>query len=99
MFYFSSRRRHTRCALVTGVHTCALPIFGGIDIVVNNASAIWLAGTADTPMKRFDLMHQVNTRGSFVTTQACLPYLAKAANPHVLMLSPPPSLEDRKNVV
>ena len=66
--------------------------FGGIDIVVNNASAIWLAGVEDTPMKRFDLMHQVNTRGTFVVTQACLPYLKKAANPHVLMLAPPPSL-------
>ena len=67
--------------------------FGGIDIVVNNASAIWLAGTADTPMKRFDLMHQVNTRGTFLVTQACLPYLKRAANPHVLMLSPPPNLD------
>ena len=67
--------------------------FGGIDIVINNASAIWLAGTVDTPMKRFDLMHQVNTRGTFVTTQACLPYLKKASNPHVLMLSPPPNLD------
>ncbi len=69
--------------------------FGGIDILVNNASAIWLRGTADTPMKRFDLMHQVNTRGTFLCTQACLPYLRKAANPHVLMLSPPPSLEPK----
>ncbi|MGA9343030.1 MAG: NAD(P)-dependent oxidoreductase [Rhodanobacteraceae bacterium] len=69
--------------------------FGAIDIVVNNASAIWLSGTADTPMKRFDLMQQVNTRGTFVTTQACLPYLRKAANPHVLMLSPPPSLDPK----
>ncbi len=69
--------------------------FGGIDIVVNNASAIWLAGTADTPMKRFDLMHQVNTRGTFVTTQACLPWLEKAANPHVLMLAPPPILDPK----
>lgn len=67
--------------------------FGGIDIVVNNASAIWLAGVADTPMKRFDLMHQVNTRGTFLTTQACLPYLKKAANPHVLMMAPPPSVD------
>ncbi|MEO9080373.1 MAG: NAD(P)-dependent oxidoreductase [Rhodanobacter sp.] len=67
--------------------------FGGIDIVVNNASAIWLAGTADTPMKRFDLMQQVNTRGTFVVTRSCLPYLKQAANPHVLMLSPPPSLD------
>ncbi|MET0936528.1 MAG: NAD(P)-dependent oxidoreductase [Luteibacter sp.] len=67
--------------------------FGGIDIVVNNASAIWLAGVEDTPMKRFDLMQQVNTRGTFLTTQACLPYLKDAENPHVLMLSPPPSID------
>ncbi len=69
--------------------------FGGIDIVVNNASAIWLAGTSDTPMKRFDLMHQVNTRGTFLVTQTCLPYLRKAENPHVLMLSPPPNLDPK----
>ena len=69
--------------------------FGGIDIVVNNASAIWLAGVADTPMKRFDLMSQVNTRGTFLVTQACLPYLQRAANPHVLMLAPPPSLNPK----
>ena len=69
--------------------------FGGIDIVVNNASAIWLAGTAETPMKRFDLMHQVNTRGTFLVTQGCLPYLRQAANPHVLMLSPPLNLEPK----
>jgi citronellol/citronellal dehydrogenase len=69
--------------------------FGGIDIVVNNASAIWLAGTADTPMKRFDLMHQVNTRGTFLVTQSCLPYLKQATNPHVLMLSPPPNLDPK----
>jgi citronellol/citronellal dehydrogenase len=69
--------------------------FGGIDIVVNNASAIWLAGTADTPMKRYDLMHQVNTRGTVLVTQSCLPYLKQAANPHVLMLSPPPNLDPK----
>jgi citronellol/citronellal dehydrogenase len=69
--------------------------FGGIDIVVNNASAIWLAGTADTPMKRFDLMHQVNTRGTFLVTQSCLPYLKRATNPHVLMLSPPANLDPK----
>jgi citronellol/citronellal dehydrogenase len=67
--------------------------FGGIDILVNNASAISLTGTAETPMKRFDLMFDVNVRGTYACTQACLPYLkasAKAgANPHVLMLSPP----------
>src|SRR5690606_19684825 len=59
------------------------------------ASAIWLAGIADTPMKRFDLMHEVNTRGTFVTTKSCLPYLRKASNPHVLMLSPPPNLDPK----
>jgi citronellol/citronellal dehydrogenase len=69
--------------------------FGGIDVCVNNASAIFLAGTLDTPMKRYDLMHQVNARGTFATTQACLPYLLKAANPHVLNLSPPLSLKPR----
>lgn len=69
--------------------------FGGIDIVINNASAIWLAGTADTPMKRYDLMHQVNTRGTFLVTQSCLPYLKQAANPHVLMLSPPLNLDPK----
>ena len=69
--------------------------FGGIDILVNNASAIWLAGVEGTPMKRFDLMHQVNTRGTFLATQACLPYLKRAANPHVLMLAPPPTLDPR----
>ncbi|MEO7068299.1 MAG: NAD(P)-dependent oxidoreductase [Rhodanobacter sp.] len=69
--------------------------FGGIDIVINNASAIWLAGTAETPMKRFDLMHQVNTRGTFLVTQSCLPYLKKASNPHVLMLSPPLNLDPK----
>ncbi len=63
--------------------------FGGIDIVVNNASAINLANTRDIEMKRFDLMHQINTRGTFLVTKLALPYLEKAANPHVLMLSPP----------
>ncbi|MFN3868520.1 MAG: SDR family oxidoreductase [Hyphomicrobiaceae bacterium] len=63
--------------------------FGGIDICVNNASAIALTPIDKTDPKRFDLMFQVNTRGTLVTTQACLPHLAKAANPHVLMLSPP----------
>jgi citronellol/citronellal dehydrogenase len=63
--------------------------FGGIDILVNNASAISLTGTLDTPMKRFDLMHQINTRGTFACSQACIPHLAKAKNPHILNLSPP----------
>lgn len=69
--------------------------FGGIDILVNNASAIWLRGTLDTPMKRFDLMQQVNARGSFLCAQACLPYLLQAANPHILTLAPPPSLDPK----
>jgi citronellol/citronellal dehydrogenase len=70
-------------------------LFGGIDILVNNASAIWLRGALDTPMKRFDLMSQVNSRGSFLCAQACLPYLLQAANPHILTLAPPPSLDPR----
>lgn len=69
--------------------------FGGIDILVNNASAIWLRGTLDTPMKRFDLMQQVNARGSFLCAQVCLPHLLKAANPHILTLAPPPSLDPK----
>lgn len=63
--------------------------FGGIDICVNNASAIQLTPTPLTDPKKFDLMFGINTRGTFVVTRACLPHLAKAANPHVIMLSPP----------
>jgi citronellol/citronellal dehydrogenase len=63
--------------------------FGGIDILVNNASAISLTGTLATPMKRYDLMHQINARGTFLVSQKCVPHLAKATNPHVLNLSPP----------
>ena len=69
--------------------------FAGIDILVNNASAIFLAGVEDTPMKRFDLMHQINVRGTFAASQACLPHLKKAENPHILVLSPPPKLEPK----
>lgn len=69
--------------------------FGGIDILVNNASAIQLTGTLDTQMKRYDLMHGVNTRGTFVCSQACIPHLKKSANPHVLNLSPPLNMETR----
>lgn len=69
--------------------------FGQIDILVNNASAIFLAGTADTPAKRFDLMHSVNVRGTFMASQLCLPYLAKSVNPHILNLSPPLNMEAR----
>lgn len=67
--------------------------FGGIDILVNNASAIYLAGSLDVPAKRFDLMQQVNMRGTFMTSQACLPFLLKAENPHILTLSPPIDLQ------
>lgn len=63
--------------------------FGGIDILINNASAIRLTGTLDTPVKRYDLLHGVNGRGTFVCSQACLPYLLKAPNPHILTMSPP----------
>jgi citronellol/citronellal dehydrogenase len=69
--------------------------FGGIDILVNNASAISLTGTEHTPMKRFDLMHQINTRGTFVCSQACIPHLKKASNPHILNISPPLNMEER----
>ncbi len=69
--------------------------FGGIDILINNASAIYLAGTLDTPVKYFDLLHDVNVRGTFIATQACLPFLRKAANPHVLIFAPPPKLDHR----
>ncbi len=73
----------------------AVARFGGIDILVNNASAIFLAGTLATPLKRYDLMHGVNVRGTFATSQACLPHLRNAPNPHVLNLSPPLNLEAR----
>jgi citronellol/citronellal dehydrogenase len=63
--------------------------FGGIDIVVNNASAISLTLVTQTEMKRFDLMHQINTRGTFMVSKYAIPHLLKAQNPHILMLSPP----------
>ena len=69
--------------------------FGGIDICVNNASAIQLTGTEATDMKRYDLMHQINARGAFLTSKACIPHLKRAANPHVLMLSPPLDMSPR----
>jgi len=73
----------------------AVSEFGGIDVLVNNASAISLTGTHETPMKRFDLMHQINTRGTFLCTQKCLPHLSRASNPHVLNISPPLNLDPR----
>lgn len=69
--------------------------FGGIDILVNNASAISLTPTAATDMRRFDLMHAINTRGTLLCSKLCLPYLARAANPHILVLAPPLQLEQR----
>lgn len=73
----------------------AVETFGGIDVLVNNASAINLTGTLETPMKRFDLMWSVNARATFLCSQACIPYLKKSPNPHVLMLSPPLNLSPK----
>lgn len=73
----------------------AVDRFGGIDILVNNASAIWLRGTLDTPMKRYDLMHKVNARGTYLCSQTCIPHLLKSDNPHILNLSPPLNMETR----
>ena len=67
--------------------------FGGIDILINNASAISLTGTLQTPMKRFDLMHQINARGTYLCSQICLLHLMNAENPHVLNISPPLNIE------
>ena len=67
----------------------AVEAFGGIDICINNASAIQLTGTLSTDMKRFDLMHQINTRGTFLVSQKCLPQLKQSDHPHILNLSPP----------
>ncbi|MGH7908635.1 MAG: SDR family oxidoreductase [Thermodesulfobacteriota bacterium] len=73
----------------------AAAAFGGLDCLVNNASAISLNGTLDTPVKRLDLMLAVNLRGTFVCSQACIPHLRKAANPHILTLSPPLDMRPR----
>ena len=73
----------------------AVATFGGLDICVNNASAIALTGTLHTEMKRYDLMHQINTRGTFLVSRACIPHLKRAANPHVLNMSPPLDLSPR----
>lgn len=67
--------------------------FGGIDILINNASAISLTPTLQTEMKRYDLMHSVNTRGTFMVSKACIPHLLKSENPHVLNISPPLNME------
>ncbi len=82
-------------ALVKNALDATAQKFGGVDIVVNNASAISLTSVADTDMKRFDLMHQINARGTFVVSKWAIPYLAKAANPHILMISPPLDMKEK----
>ncbi|HKD53688.1 MAG TPA: NAD(P)-dependent oxidoreductase [Steroidobacteraceae bacterium] len=81
-------------AVAAAAGQCAAT-FGGIDICVNNASAINLSTIEEIDPRRYDLMHQINTRGTFVTSRACLPYLKKAANPHILTLSPPLDLRPK----
>jgi citronellol/citronellal dehydrogenase len=73
----------------------AVELFGGIDILVNNASAISLTGTVDTPMRIYDRMHSVNARGTFLCSQACIPHLTKSDNAHILNISPPLNMEAR----
>ena len=81
-------------AVLAAVHACA-EHFGGIDICVNNASAINLASILQIDMRRYDLIQQINTRGTVLTSRACLPYLQKSANPHILTLSPPLDLQPK----
>ena len=69
--------------------------FGGIDICINNASAISLTGTLDTEMKRYDLMHNINGRGTFLTSKLCIPHLLKSSNPHILNISPPLDMDPK----
>src|ERR1700752_4207588 len=69
--------------------------FGGIDIVVNNASAVQRTPVVDTDMRRFDLMHQINTRGTFMVSKHAIPHLLKAENPHILMMSPPLDMKEK----
>ena len=80
---------------VAAAVTATVEKFGGLDICVNNASAISLTGVLDTEMKRFDLMQQINVRGTFLVSKLCLPHLLKAPNPHVLMLSPPLDMQPK----
>ena len=82
-------------AQVAAAVEAAVQAFGGIDILVNNASAISLTGTLETSIKRLDLMFGVNVRGTFVCSQACIPHLRKSENPHILTLSPPLNLDPR----
>jgi citronellol/citronellal dehydrogenase len=80
--------------VAAAVESCAAK-FGGIDICVNNASAIQLTGTLQTDMKRYDLMNGINARGTYLVSRTCIPHLKRAANPHVLMLSPPLDMNPR----
>src|ERR1700722_14102105 len=73
----------------------AVATFGGLDIVVNNASALSLTDSQATDMKRFDLMHQINAGGTFMVSKFAVPYLEKAANPHILVLAPPLDLKEK----
>ncbi len=82
-------------AAVTAAVEQAAQHFGGLDVLVNNASAISLSGTLDTPPKRLDLMWGVNMRATFLASQACIPWLRKSANPHILTLSPPLNLDPK----
>lgn len=82
-------------AAVGAAVTRAVETFGGIDILINNASAISVTGTLATPIRRYDLMQGVNTRGTFLCGQACLPHLLRASNPHILTISPPLNLNPR----
>jgi citronellol/citronellal dehydrogenase len=82
-------------SLVQAAIDKAVETFGGIDILVNNASAINLTSTLHTDMKRYDLMHNINTRGTFLTSKLCIPHLKKSENPHILNLSPPLNMEAR----
>lgn len=80
---------------VAAAVTATVEKFGGLDICVNNASAISLTGTLETEMKRFDLMNQINARGTFLVSRLCIPHLLKSENPHVLMLSPPLDMQPK----
>lgn len=73
----------------------AVDTFGGIDILVNNASALFIANTMNTPMKKFDLIFSVNVRGTYLCSQACIPHLMKSSNPHILNLSPPLNMDPK----
>ena len=80
---------------VEALARAAIDKFGRIDILVNNASAIHLTDTVSTPMKRYDLMHQINTRGTFLVSRTCLPHLQKSDNPHILNLSAPLNMQEK----